>query len=182
MDSRPVAPFAVAVQLRPDVALLDQARQLVFLRRLDLAPVFAKLGWDPRHPQLPVYLFFSCAQDLAPVRAQEGLLAQRQPLFLRQLTQAHIVIFRSGSIYQGCAKALGRVHPQLGMDIIGVFHRRLKLALAGDPHHLGVLYEGLHHRLRIGRGCQQVQIADGGAHTAQAARRFDPLHAWNLAQ
>ncbi len=73
------------------------------------------------------------AQQLAAIRLEEGLVGERQPAFQRQLAQPHVVIFRAGGVLQGRAKALRRVHPQLGAQVVAELHAGFGLALALPP-------------------------------------------------
>ena len=161
-----------------DVRQLDQAGQVAGAappapRR---GPRAARAGCraSPGRRRLPLR---DRAQDFAPILALQGVLGERESLLERQLAQAHVVVLGAGGVLQGGAEALRRVHPQLGAQAVGELHAGFVLALPEDAHHVRVAHESLHHRLRIGGGYQDVQVAHRGAHAAQAAGDLRRLHA-----
>ncbi len=156
--------------------------QLAALGGFDFAAVLAQLGGYPGQTQGGVDLFFGGAEQLGAVAAQEGLVGEGEPLLERQLAQADVVVFGAGGVLQGSAKALGRMHPELGTQVVAELEAGFGLALAEHPGDVGQADEGLHHGGGISGGSQQVDIADGGTHAAQAAGGFNGFDAGHEAQ
>ena len=107
----PIAPGRMGVQLGADVRYLQQFWQVAGFGRLHFAAVFTQLRRDPGEPQGGVDFLLAVVQRLPALAVHQRLLGQRQPFFLGQLADAHVVVFRAGRIHPQGAKPFGRLDP-----------------------------------------------------------------------
>ena len=109
----PVGPVRVGVQIAPEVAPLDEAREPARERRLDLTAVLAELGLDAGEIEEGVRL--SLRRE-GPQLALAAVLAEPQEALLRKApaavpgapTEADVVLLRAGEVDQIGARLAGR--------------------------------------------------------------------------
>ncbi len=101
--------------------------------------------------------------------AKDAVLVDLQAAPLGQLAQHDVVIFGAGEVDQRGAEAPGCDDAEVGLDA-GVRHngrlRRTVSDHAGDQVHPD---EGVHDAFGIGRGGEDVYVADAILHAAKAA-------------
>lgn len=103
------------VEVAPDVLERDEVRQFAGNRRLDFAPVFAKLGLDVRQLDGGEDLFLSLPSDPFAF-AKDAILVDLEPARPTNLANGDVVRLGAGEIVERRAITLLRYHAQIDLD------------------------------------------------------------------
>ena len=162
------------MQVAAKIAALDQRRQFPGLGRFDLASVFAQLGRNPIQPQRGVDVFFPRRGDRGAV-AVKAVLVEQQSVLYRDPPQMDAVGLRAGEVYHRRAVALARHHAEIDVQAAAQRDAGLGFALGHNFRHARKRNQLFHHRGRLARYGQQIEIADRFLAPAKTARGLKPL-------
>ena len=170
------APVAVQMQVAADVRKLDELRQGVRARQLELAVVLAQLRRDRLVAEVAVDLVLvRRAEDLAALHVLDAPFRDAHAAPLGVLAHAHVVALRAGEVLQQVAVALGRHDAQVELHAVVGQDRGLGRAVA---EHLGderLLDQPRRQRGPVGRGGDHVHVAHRLGAPPQRARLVGPL-------
>ena len=160
----PIAGGGVVVECAAQVGPFDEARQLVFLSRLDLAAILAQLrlhGIESKGPvdvRLLVHLRQWFAQ-LPTLGGAEAVFVQRPAT--RQCPRAHpdIVLLAAGEIIQGEREFGARDRPQVALDPVLQADAGLRRPAREHCFNKRVRGEKFHDRSCVLRRNQEVEVA-----------------------
>ena len=178
----PVGPVRVGVQVPADVLRGDEVRQTAAERRLDLARVLAQLGRDPRQADRLVDLRLRGAADpLSRPLAEHPVLRDLEPLLLRDLPEAHVVVLGAGEVLERGAVGLGRDHSKIhlqgrGAGVRPAFDGGLGVAVGEHGLHHGKADEAIDDALGVPAGDEDVEVSHGLAPPAGGSGDLDGGH------
>jgi hypothetical protein len=171
----------VHVQVAAQVGALDQRRQSARGGGLDLAAVLAQFGRNPGQPERGVDLLLGRARATAPA-LEQTVLVELHALCDGQVAQPDVVRLRAGEVHQRRTAACRRDHAQVDLQAVAQHHRRARLAGLQHLRHLRMAHQLAADCAAVGRGDEQVQVADGLAPAPQAAGGHRVLHPRRLPQ
>ena len=169
----------VGVQVATNVLDGHKTWQFAASRSVDLALVFAQLGWRQGQAEALIQLRLGAAGE-TPCALEQAIFIEFQAMIDGDLAQRDVVRLRPGEVAERGAVALLRHHAQIHLKAVAQPDGRARCPLLDDFRHVLVANEPLHDRpARF--GCDHnVEIADGFAPSPVASRDLGLQHTGGL--
>src|SRR4051812_5104645 len=169
------------MEIATDVVDRRELGQRVRERRVDLAMILTELWRDPVDLERGVDLLLGLRRDLLAAGlsadAVEAVLVQQQLPLQRMAAEPDVVLLRAGEVDHRGAPGARRDDTQVDLQTAADDDRGLRVPLREHALHAGGSGERPHDRRRIVGGDKEIDVADGLAVSADAARDADPLDA-----
>ena len=155
----PVAPAGMEVEIPPYGTVRYYLREDALLCRFDLAPVFPQFRLDIGKIEHPVEVLLGRPGTVLPALFFFHAVLGEAPSPVKcPAPEGDVVVLGPGKILEG-----GPVLPLLHHAQVDLHTRRKDNgapggATAEHPGHLGKRAERFHNRLRIGRGCKEIDV------------------------
>ena len=170
-----VAGRRVHVEVAAQVFTGDQTRQAAPIGGRELAPALAQLGRDPGQPEAREHVDLAGAgveQDLVTAPKQ-ALVADLEAPLVGPFAQLDVVALRPGEVVQASAEGLRREQAQVGLLLAVEPDRAAPFAADEDLFDVAEGHEARHDGAGIGRGDENVEIANRGLAPSHAAGELD---------
>ena len=148
-----------------------------------LAAVLAQLRRDVGIAEVRVHgLLVLGAEDLAGLGGRDPVLGDREAPSNRVLAKSDVVLLRAGEVLEQVAVRLGWDDAEVEAEPVVRDHRRLRVALRDDVRDPVELREVVDQRRRVGRGSDDVEVAERLTAAANRAGLGDLHGCWMLAE